>query len=285
MGFAENLLTAPTLLTGGYAPLADGRFGPVLSRVASGSEGFGAGALAVDTSGTATACGQNALASNTTGYQNTAVGQNALQSNSTGSQNAAVGQNALQSNSTGGDNTAVGQNALGSNVTGGDNTAVGQNALAANLTGYNNTAIGQGALFRSATGTWNTATGVQAGYTASAGNATTTASGQTLTGYNSGQGTTTQVDYISVYGYEALADNPGGTAIGTDHTGAGAHANAQDEIALGTALHQVRIFNNTTGSGSAALGANCPAVTDSAPYTWFKMTAGDGSTVYVPAWK
>jgi hypothetical protein len=197
----------------------------------------------------------------------------------------AVGQNALTSNTTGNNNTATGQNALYSNATGGQNTASGQGSLQSNFTGSDNTATGQGSLYRNTGGNWNTATGVQAGYTASAGNATTTASGQTLTGYNSGQGTTTQVDYISVYGYEALADNPGGTAIGTDHTGAGAHANAQDEIALGTALHQVRIFNNTTGSGSAALGANCPAVTDSAPYTWFKMTAGDGSTVYVPAWK
>ncbi|HZQ53326.1 MAG TPA: hypothetical protein VFB14_14075 [Bryobacteraceae bacterium] len=47
----------------------------------------------------------------------------------------------------------------------------------------------------------------------------------------------------------------------------------------------LRIAQNFTGSGSAALGANCPAATPSAPYTWIKMTANDGSTVYVPAWK
>jgi hypothetical protein len=47
----------------------------------------------------------------------------------------------------------------------------------------------------------------------------------------------------------------------------------------------LKITNNQTGSGSAALGANCPAATPSAPYTWIKMTANDGSTVYVPAWK
>jgi hypothetical protein len=43
--------------------------------------------------------------------------------------------------------------------------------------------------------------------------------------------------------------------------------------------------NNSTGSGSAALGSNCPATTVSAPYTWIRFTAADGSAVWVPAWK
>lgn len=42
---------------------------------------------------------------------------------------------------------------------------------------------------------------------------------------------------------------------------------------------------NTTGAGSAALGANSPAVTNTAPYTWLKVISADGSTVYIPAWK
>jgi hypothetical protein len=42
---------------------------------------------------------------------------------------------------------------------------------------------------------------------------------------------------------------------------------------------------NTTGAGSAALGSNSPAVTNSAPYTWIQAQAADGSTVYIPAWK
>lgn len=41
----------------------------------------------------------------------------------------------------------------------------------------------------------------------------------------------------------------------------------------------------STGGGSAALGANCPAVTATAPYTWLKFITSDGSTVYVPCWK
>lgn len=51
----------------------------------------------------------------------------------------------------------------------------------------------------------------------------------------------------------------------------------------GTGL--VSFKNGSTGSGSAALGANSPAVTNTAPYTWLKLKSPDGSTVYVPAWK
>ena len=43
--------------------------------------------------------------------------------------------------------------------------------------------------------------------------------------------------------------------------------------------------NESTGSGSALLGTNCPASTATAPYTWIAMKSSDGSTVYVPAWK
>lgn len=41
----------------------------------------------------------------------------------------------------------------------------------------------------------------------------------------------------------------------------------------------------TTGTGSAAMGANCPAVTPTAPYAWAKVTTMDGSAGYVPVWK
>lgn len=43
--------------------------------------------------------------------------------------------------------------------------------------------------------------------------------------------------------------------------------------------------NETTGAGSAALGANCPAVTATAPYKWEKITTSDGSECYFPVWK
>jgi hypothetical protein len=42
---------------------------------------------------------------------------------------------------------------------------------------------------------------------------------------------------------------------------------------------------NTTGAGSAALGSNSPAITLTAPYTWWKVLTSDGSTGYFPIWK
>ncbi len=43
--------------------------------------------------------------------------------------------------------------------------------------------------------------------------------------------------------------------------------------------------NEATGAGTAALGANCPAVTATAPYTWEKIVTSDGSQGYYPVWK
>ena len=43
--------------------------------------------------------------------------------------------------------------------------------------------------------------------------------------------------------------------------------------------------NESTGAGSAALGANCPAVTASAPYKWLKVILSDASVGFVPVWK
>lgn len=43
--------------------------------------------------------------------------------------------------------------------------------------------------------------------------------------------------------------------------------------------------NEATGAVSAALGANCPATTGTAPYTWEKVTTSDGSQGYIPVWK
>jgi hypothetical protein len=49
----------------------------------------------------------------------------------------------------------------------------------------------------------------------------------------------------------------------------------------------VPTFNtgNSTGAGTALLGSNSPAVTLTAPYTWFQVTTSDGSTGYIPVWK
>lgn len=47
----------------------------------------------------------------------------------------------------------------------------------------------------------------------------------------------------------------------------------------------VQFIVSTTGAGSAALGANCPAITPGAPYTWIKMISPDGNIVFFPVWK
>lgn len=54
---------------------------------------------------------------------------------------------------------------------------------------------------------------------------------------------------------------------------------------LSTGLFHTIAANEATGSGSAALGANCPATTPSAPHTWEKIVTSDGSTGYIPVWK
>lgn len=41
----------------------------------------------------------------------------------------------------------------------------------------------------------------------------------------------------------------------------------------------------STGSGSASLGANCPASALTAPYTWIEETAPDGTPCVRPIWK
>lgn len=288
----------------------------------TGSSNVAVGASALEAATTAssqTAVGTLALASLTTGAYNTAVGFQALQAATTSSYNTAVGFNALNA-ATSNNNTAVGAQALQALTTGNGNTAVGLNALlslttsSANTavgvgalqttTGANNTALGWHALIDQTTGHDNVALGVSAGASATtaalavligsgagytpagvAANATIAGNNVTCVGYNTGAGAATDPGNITCLGSQTTCTSPGGVAIGIDHTGTAAASTAEDMIALGTANHQVKIANNATGAGNAALGANCPAVTPAAPYTWLKLYSGDGSTVYVPAWK
>lgn len=55
---------------------------------------------------------------------------------------------------------------------------------------------------------------------------------------------------------------------------------------INSATISTATFNlNSVGTGSASLGANCPASTIGAPYTWIVLISSDGSKVYIPAWK
>jgi hypothetical protein len=263
-----------------------------------------------------TAVGYQALNANL-GANGVAVGSGALASTASGATSTAVGYHALNAMTTGGTNTAVGTLALATLVTGTNNTAVGYAALTA-ATSTHNVAVGDNALLVATTATGNVAIGSGAGEAATSiqasiyigqnagykpggnvANATVAANKNTFVGHQTGVNSTgdfanaTALGYqamvnghfATALGYQALAGALGAVAIGTDSAGTGASTTTSNVIALGTALHQVQVKNNTTGAGSAALGANCPAVTATAPYTWMKMMSSDGSTVYVPAWK
>ena len=98
----------------------------------------------------------------------------------------------------------------------------------------------------------------------------------TLKIYNAGQ-----IVWSSTSGYSGSAD------LGLARNSAGVF-----EINSGTAgtyrdlkLRYLNSSANSTGAGSALLGANSPAVTLTAPYTWVEMRANDNSVVYFPVWK
>lgn len=70
--------------------------------------------------------------------------------------------------------------------------------------------------------------------------------------------------------------------LGADATGI---ENIIDQNTGGGRLANWVAGNQSTGAGSALLGSNSPAVTVSAPNTWWKVTLTDGSTGFIPVWK
>jgi hypothetical protein len=50
-------------------------------------------------------------------------------------------------------------------------------------------------------------------------------------------------------------------------------------------LTQPQFGSDSTGTGTALLGANCPASSVSAPQTWLKAYDTQGNTVWIPGWK
>jgi Chaperone of endosialidase len=175
-----------------------------------------------------TLLGDNALISNTDGYDNIAIGQGALFSNTTGFYNTASGVFALYSNTTGASNTATGSFALNRNTTGQSNTAIGSEVLERNTTGTANTGIGGSALYSNTTGSNNTATGVGALVSNGTGN------------------------YNTASGNAALQSN----TTGFDNTATGAFSLANNTTASNnTANGYYALVSNTTGSANAAIGA------------------------------
>ncbi|MBA3834062.1 MAG: tail fiber domain-containing protein [Chthoniobacterales bacterium] len=168
----------------------------------------GSDALSNNTNGIFnTAIGRLALSNNTDGFYNTAIGMSALFSNTTASYNTATGTFALISNTVGASNTVTGSFALQSNTTGSDNSVTGSFALRSNTTGSDNTATGRGSLSHSTTGSRNTADGREALRNNKTGN------GNIAVGFSAGSALTTGDNNIDV-GNAGVADEANIVRIG-----------------------------------------------------------------------
>lgn len=83
----------------------------------------------------------------------------------------------------------------------------------------------------------------------------------------------------------------GGNANGGDSNGGNVLINAGFASGMGIAgviafSGDIQISGDTTGSGTTtSLGTNSPAITLTSPYTWLKFLSGDGSIVWIPAYK
>jgi hypothetical protein len=170
----------------------------------------------------------------------------------TGAGNTALGSLAAADMTTGFSNVVVGRQAGWKTATGSLNTVVGTGAHASNVAGAGNTVVGQQAGFAALSNS-NVFVGKDAGYAPNntPANATTTGAGQTVVGYQAGQGGAAVASFITCLGSKAIASASGGVAIGTDSGGVGAAAVAANEIALGTALHNVLIRGKVGFNGAA----------------------------------
>jgi hypothetical protein len=222
--------------------------------------GAGAGNPGVSTGSGNTALGDNALASNTSGFFNTAVGFDALTTNTTGFENTGVGTFALTANTDGSLNTALGTGALPSNTRGNTNTAVGVEALNANTTASANTAVGYEALAGTATGGNNTAVGAN-----SLGN--TSGSGNVALGYLAGSNITGGSNNIDIGnnppGNESSTIRIGNTAVqtatflagvngATSSSGTEVFVNSSGQ--LGTVTSSLRFKEDLEDMGDASQG-------------------------------
>ena len=106
--------------------------------------------------------GNQALALNVVGNNNTAIGFASLRQNVNNS-NTAIGSESLRYNTSGSANTAIGVESLITNTIGIQNTATGASSLYSNTSGNNNVGDGYGALVFNSTGSNNIAVGHNSG--------------------------------------------------------------------------------------------------------------------------
>jgi hypothetical protein len=200
---------------------------------------MGAGAMATNTTGSNnSAFGREALRNNTTASNNTAVGYQAGYSVSTNPEVTAIGYRALYA-TTVGYTTAVGSNALQANTTGTFNVALGREAGYSNTTGEKNTFIGYQALTNNTTASRQVAVGYQA-LTASNGQ------GNIGVGYQAGKDITSGTDNVCVGDLAGSSQGSLTTGAGNVFIGTSAGANS---ASAGTAANQICIGYNVQGAG------------------------------------
>lgn len=242
----------------------------------------------------------------TTGALNTAYGYTAQKTLDTGSSNSAFGYGAQALIRGGSFNNAFGRAAQGvltsgmynnaygisaqAHLTSGSwNQAMGNEAQRDLTTGDNNVSIGRRASNSLTTGSGNVHIGSRSGLYPYE---TISASFQTLLGFQTSQATSAQDDYLTAIGYQAsgrkyatalgastVAGAAGAVAIGTDSTGAGASTSNQDEIALGTTLHRIKIGGKLnaaryTPSNSADAQGQVGDITSDDNYFYVKTSTG-----------
>ena len=262
--------------------------------------GRGAGAVATNT-----AIGASALASTSSGLQNTAIGSNAAQYQ-TNNNNTALGYNAMlgvSGSSAGGSNTAIGSNSLAGLTTGNFNTALGQQALLSNTTASNNTAVGyqagysittgagnvifgQGAGYSLTTGTQNTFIGAPRVGVAGCGDAITTGSKNTIIGsYSGNQG---GLDIRTSSNYIVLSDGDGNPRSWFGANGAGTNwACAKDDGDITMLYGPANLTPNTTRSARLGFITNSQNKNWYMAHSWLttgslefvQTTANGGSTM------
>lgn len=204
------------------------------------------------------ATGYSSLAAVTNGTDNTAYGFNCGAAITTGIGNSAFGSGALITLVTASNCLAMGKDALRL-CTGGNNTGIGTSAGAVLTTAIDSMLLGYNAGVGITTGSGNLAVGV-----GSCANVTT-GENHVHIGFNSGLNTTTQRNRSIALGADAKVDGDnsialgygtralaaGAIAFGRDSSDSSVSTSVQDQIAMGTSLHQIKIGDYYTWAGQA----------------------------------
>lgn len=233
--------------------------------------------------------GNNALATNISGFWNIGVGYNALQRNTAGSRNICIGYISGWKNTVGHRNVAIGSFSLQNNTTGSLNIAIGADSMDHNTTGEKNTAVGFSTMYYNTTGKQNVALGSDSlkvlttgnnncGIGVGSGSGIKSGSGNMAIGYGSLSNINTGSNNVAVGTNALYRCNGGGqnVAIGQG-AGMGASGNSMQRNVFigantgnklsGSAERNVVIgFNSAqelvTGSRNIIVGAYCEVGTD-----------------------